>query len=400
MIERLARNMENLATQHQSLDMPQTADDHYRTIFENAIEGIIRTDENGRILQTNPALAHLVGYSSPEELMDSLDNASQLLVDPNQGAELQEIVKTKGFVVNFTAQMRRKDGGLFWASVNVKVVVDPAGKIKWYQGFLIDISDRKHMQDRLAAAAAKNKRIAVILQQSMLLASSPASYSRIEAEALYRAALTEARVGGDFFDLFALNSESVALIIGDASGKGLAAAARTMEVKHALRAFLYEHRAPEVALAKLNQFLYETHQFDKGSDGWFIVVAVAVLNTTNGDTAFSVAGMDPPIILRTDGRVEQIEMTGMPLGIEPYSTYCIKTATLQSRDTLLMATDGLTEARRGSALLGNEGIARLAKRAGSNKPLQELGQAIYDGALDFQDGNLHDDVCLLLARRK
>ena len=64
------------------------------------------------------------------------------------------------------------------------------------------------------------------------------------------------------------------------------------------------------------------------------------------------------------------------------------------------ATDGITEARCGRAFLGNDGLALLVEQAGTNAPLSMISKAIYDGALDFSQGNLRDDVCLLLARRQ
>lgn len=64
-----------------------------------------------------------------------------------------------------------------------------------------------------------------------------------------------------------------------------------------------------------------------------------------------------------------------------------------------MATDGLTEARHGAEFLGIEGIAALTQQESSSGSLRDLGQAIYGGACDFAGGRLHDDACLLLARR-
>ena len=71
---------------------------------------------------------------------------------------------------------------------------------------------------------------------------------------------------------------------------------------------------------------------------------------------------------------------------------------LESGETILMATDGITEARRGHAFLGTEGVTALAEKTGATTSLWELSQAIYTGAQDFAAKGLRDDVCLLLAR--
>jgi len=207
-------------------------------------------------------------------------------------------------------------------------------------------------------------------------------------------------VGGDFFDAFSLDGQKVALVVGDVSGKGLLAAERTAEVKYALRAFLHAYPAPEIALSHLNDFICETHRMDKDSGETFIILALAVMDTVTGETIFSSAGAEPTLILRLSGVAEQIHASAYPLGIEQNATYSSKSTTLEIGDIILMATDGITEARRGYAFMGIEGMAALAEKAGPATSLLEMTHAIYGGARDFADGGLHDDVCLLVARRE
>jgi serine phosphatase RsbU (regulator of sigma subunit) len=88
------------------------------------------------------------------------------------------------------------------------------------------------------------------------------------------------------------------------------------------------------------------------------------------------------------------------LGIVPGSTYNTATEVLELGDTVVMTTDGITEARHESSFLGTKGLSILVERAGSSSTLLMLTQAIYAGALDFAGGRLRDDVCLLVARRK
>jgi len=254
------------------------------------------------------------------------------------------------------------------------------------------------VEAELASAAARNERIAETLQRSMLQASPTDKFSGIMVETLYQAALNEAEVGGDFFDAFALSGGKVALVVGDVSGKGLKAAGRTAEVKYALRAFLHAYQAPELALAHLNEFIYETHHLDIESQETFIVLALAVVDTATGTAAFSAAGAEPTLILRANGRVEEVKIIGIPLGIQPVAEYTANTLLLASGETVMMATDGITEARRTQALLGIEGIIALAEKTGPSASLMELSQAIYRGACDFAGGGLRDDVSILLAR--
>jgi serine phosphatase RsbU (regulator of sigma subunit) len=89
----------------------------------------------------------------------------------------------------------------------------------------------------------------------------------------------------------------------------------------------------------------------------------------------------------------------MPLGIDPGATYTAVTGCLAHGETVLMATDGITEARRGLSFLGTGGLTALVEKAGPSVSLEQLSQAISGGARDFAGGTLRDDVCLLLARR-
>jgi sigma-B regulation protein RsbU (phosphoserine phosphatase) len=103
----------------------------------------------------------------------------------------------------------------------------------------------------------------------------------------------------------------------------------------------------------------------------------------------------------SSGQAEVLGVPGLPLGIEPRQAYQAPPLLLAPGDTLLMATDGITEARSlRREYLGYEGMVALAEGAVMASPtLRHLGRAILDGARTFGGGSLHDDACLLLARR-
>ena len=214
---------------------------------------------------------------------------------------------------------------------------------------------------------------------------------------LYQAARSEADIGGDFFDAFALNGERVALVVGDVSGKGLEAASRTAEVKYALRAFLREDASPAGALDRVNDFLLDTQTLDGQSRFSFVCVALGVLDTETGGLHIANAGAEAPLILRADGGAEAVSGNGPPLGVTAAAEYAEQSVRLAHGDTVLFVTDGVTEARRGRDFFGYEGFAGTARRAAGNS-LDALGGAIIHKATDFAGGKLGDDVCLLLAR--
>ena len=129
------------------------AEEKYRGIFENAIEGIYQTTVEGRCIDANPALAGILGYDSPEELMSTLTDISrQLYVNPERRTELLGLIEEYGSVREFETQYFRKDGGTAWVSLNMHAVHDKNGKIAYLEGTVQDITDRKVLESRLIHA--------------------------------------------------------------------------------------------------------------------------------------------------------------------------------------------------------------------------------------------------------
>ena len=112
-----------------------------------------------------------------------------------------------------------------------------------------------------------------------------------------------------------------------------------------------------------------------------------------------LAGCEPPLVLRASGEFEVLEAPGLPLGVERKELYTAMPLHLAPGDSLLMVTDGITEARRNGVFLGYEGMVELARQSFAAPTLRQVGQAILEGARTFGAGSLHDDACLLLAKR-
>ena len=123
------------------------AEQKYRRIFENALEGIFQTTPDGRYLNANPALAQLYGYDSPQELMTSLTNIQhQLYVDPSRRIEFVQLMQQHSEVSEFESQVYRKDGSIIWISENARAVKNANEILLYYQGFVEDITSRKQAE--------------------------------------------------------------------------------------------------------------------------------------------------------------------------------------------------------------------------------------------------------------
>jgi PAS domain S-box-containing protein len=126
------------------------AEEKYRSIFENSTQGIFQTTTDGRIVTANPALARILGYNSPEDLMERVsDVASQLYEEPEDRAEFARLMHQQGVVSNFETRLRRKDGAMIWISLNARALRDHDGQISGYEGMGEDITERKDAEERL-----------------------------------------------------------------------------------------------------------------------------------------------------------------------------------------------------------------------------------------------------------
>ncbi|UZQ54930.1 PAS domain S-box protein [Trichothermofontia sichuanensis B231] len=129
------------------------AEEKYRGIFENAIEGIFQTTVDGRYLSANPALARMYGFETPADLIAYLtDIEQQLYVDPKRRAEFCRLMQTQGAVADFESEVYRRDGTRIWISENARVVTDETGRILYYEGTVEDITERKRAQMALQQA--------------------------------------------------------------------------------------------------------------------------------------------------------------------------------------------------------------------------------------------------------
>ncbi len=125
----------------------------YRDLFENATEGIFRTDSNGRILSANPAFVRLLGYENDRQMMLDINERGFIhYVDPRRSAEFRRRIAESGRLTNFESELVRRSGERIWISENARVVRDRSGDVRWYEGTAQDITDRKRAEATLRHA--------------------------------------------------------------------------------------------------------------------------------------------------------------------------------------------------------------------------------------------------------
>jgi len=123
------------------------AEEQYRNIFDGAMEGIYRTAPAGKLLAANSALAKMLGYDSREQLESTInDMAHQVWLDPNDRKRFIALLEEQGSLRNFECQVKRKDGAGIWVSVKGRKVCGADGRTLYYDGFVDDITERKHTE--------------------------------------------------------------------------------------------------------------------------------------------------------------------------------------------------------------------------------------------------------------
>ncbi|MBT5926201.1 MAG: PAS domain S-box protein [Verrucomicrobia bacterium] len=211
----------------QTEDALREAEQKYRDIFEQAVEGIFQSSPEGKYIEANPALARIYGYETPQAVLDSLTNIQQqLYVDPSRREEFARLMKRDGEIHEFESEIYRKDGEKIWISETARSVRDEDGNILYYEGVVEDISERKHSESALQyardAAMESNRLKSVflanmsheirtpmngIIGMSSLLRQSPLSEEQINfAETIESSALSLLRLINDILDFSKIES--------------------------------------------------------------------------------------------------------------------------------------------------------------------------------------------------
>jgi FixJ family two-component response regulator len=198
-------------------------------------------------------------------------------------------------------------------------------------------------------------------------------------------------VGGDYYDVFRVGESSVALCIGDVSGKGMPAALLMSNLQASVRAFAVEGVDPRELCEKVNRVVYTNIAANK-----FITFSYCLLDTKTRRMGYANAGHSPPILVRRQGTCLRLPEGGALLGVFPEWDYRQGEIDLERGDRLLLCTDGLTEAK-------NEedeefGDDRLIQVLHDHRHLTPdvLQNKVMQAVLQFSGGNLEDDATLII----
>jgi len=241
-----------------------------------------------------------------------------------------------------------------------------------------------------AALYGKEHHVASVLQASILPQILP-EYDEVEASSVYLAAGDEAEIGGDYFDLFKTPDNKVFIAMGDVCGKGVSAATKTSAIKYSVRGMAVAGLPPGLILHEINNMVSES-----GDTSDIVTLWLASLDAFSGTLTHANGGHPPALLLPRDGgKMFRLETTGPLLGAIQDAAYGQVVTSVETGDTILMYTDGVTEARRGNKFFGEGRVRRSLAKGGS--PAEVVDRLL--AALDrFVPGSLRDDAAVLAVR--
>jgi PAS domain S-box-containing protein len=251
---------------------------------------------------------------------------------------------------------------------------------------------------RRAAMAVDNARLYTELSgiadtlQAELLPTEIPDIPGIDVAVRYRAAGELNRVGGDFYDVFGRGLNEWAVVIGDVSGKGAPAAAVTALARYTLRTAAAGAETPSAALDSLNEALLERRR-----DQEFCSVALAFVSLREGglDVTLSLGGHPPAIVCRADGSIELAGTPGMLIGFAHDPPLTDDRLRLDPGDTILLFTDGVTDAARDGDRFGDARLEELARGLDRSLPASAIAETIEETAVAHAAFQPQDDMALV-----
>jgi sigma-B regulation protein RsbU (phosphoserine phosphatase) len=386
-------------------------EDSVEELYENAPCGYLSTLMDGTIAKINTTLLGWLGLET-DAVVGRMRFTDLLTVGGKLYHETHfaPLLRMQGEINGIALEIKQADGGRMPVLVSSLVKHGSDGEPQLIRTTIFDARDRRAYEQELLRARkeaeqarkqaeadrARLQDALAVLQQSLLPATLPA-LPGMEAAAHYRTASPD-RLGGDFYDLFPIDGERFAFFLGDVCGKGPQAAAVTSLTRYTLRAAALHDPDPVSALRTLNRVLHE--RYARG-DPRYCTVIFGTLDpdpATGQVTVHLASGGHPSaLLLRGNGKAEFLPTPGgLLVGILPKAPFATATTVLHPGDTLVLYTDGLTEARTGenrTALYGEEALLEYAADL-VGSPAHDVIQALTHLLDDLGDG-LDDDTALL-----
>jgi PAS domain S-box-containing protein len=365
------------------------------------LDGVVITWNKAMEELTGIPAASMIGkgdfaYSLPfyQERRPMLANL--ILMPETEVESLYTHVQREGdtlVVDTFIPNLRGRSGRYFWAKASP--LYDPEGTVTGAIETIRDITERREMEGRLARSNAELQ-IAAEIQKSFM----PEVIPQIAGFTIAARTVMAKEVGGDFFDvipfeIIALDTGTLGLLIADVSGKGVPAALFMALSRIVVRVNALWHRDPAKAIYDANNLITRD-----AKSGMFVTLFFGTLNERDRTLTYVNAGHNPPVVFRSrDGSLEELMPTGIVLGAAENRNYSSRTIPVGPDDVIVMYTDGVTESINAQEEMFGEDRLRDIILKNASFPAQAILERILSGVQEFTgDMPQFDDITLMVIK--
>jgi phosphoserine phosphatase RsbU/P len=376
-------------------------EDSVEDLYEYAPCGYLSTLLDGTIAKINATLLGWLGLERAQvvgvrRFADLLTVGGRLYHETH----FAPLLRMQGEINGVALELAAADGRRLPVLVTSTLKTGTDGEPLLIRTTVVDASERRAYERELLAARREADlerdrlaRLAATLQRTLLPPALPA-VPGLEVAAHYHPASTD-EVGGDFYDLFRLDDGRWGLFIGDVCGNGAGAAVVTSLARYTLRAAAVHDPDPVAVLTELNAALHR-ERLDPAHRFCSVVFGVLTPEAGGCGVVLATGGHPPPVVIRADGTAEYgYDVGGQVVGLLPEASFVARALHLGPGDTLLLYTDGLSEARvdRDTRFDEDDLLEFLASQAPARA---SQAVAAVRGLLDGFGPALDDDTALLV----
>lgn len=377
-------------------------DDDPIELYENAPCGYLSTLPDGTIVKANRTFLTWTGFERDDlvgrrRLQELFPVGDRIYYETHWAP----LLRMQGTVREIAIELVARDGARLPVLANAVLERDAEGHPQVVRTVLFDARERRAYEqelvaarDRAEAAETRARELARTLQ-GMFLPPTALEIPGYDVAGVYRPAGDGGEIGGDFYDVFPTGPASHAILLGDVSGKGAAAAVVTALVRHVVRGEMLRGGGPAAALAVAHEAVRHAHP----DHFCTAVVTQFDVSAESGDGGCRIASAGHHLPLIAAGRATRdVGVGGSILGLLDTVDVEDVTFRLGPDETLVLYTDGITEARApDGTFFGDERLEATVLRPAPDAAA--VAQHLADAAIDFQDGITRDDIAVVVVRR-
>lgn len=355
-------------------------------VVEQTADGVLMTDESGRIEYVNRAFEELTGWTSAEVLGKTPRILKSGMHEETFYSDLWHQL-VKGKVFRDTVINSRKDGSTWCAEQTITPILDASHRITHFVSVMKDVTERRRMLQQETEI-----RMAAKIQEQLY----PRSLHASRAADLGGFVLSASETCGDYYDWMMSSDGGLSIVVADVVGHGLGAALIMAETRAYLRMLALESQPPAEAVKRLDVLLRADLV-----DGQFVTMILLRVDVARRRLTYANAGHPPGRILDSKGKLKAtLPNTGYPLGLWPEAAQVDSgVLVIEEGDLVVLLSDGITECRNTDGQFLTEAPVLKLVKAHASEPVPSILARVRKMVLTFTGGGRpQDDATIVIFR--